>query len=982
MLDLDELVSRVDLATLVEKAGGQLHGRDGKWRGACPLHGGNDKSAFSIFRNNDGREYWRCWTDCNAGGNAIKFMMRWRGCDFIGAVKELAQMFGIPPEDIQLTPSEAAEHQKRHSVTDVLAFAAKHYQQALWGPDGKDARDYLHKRGFTDDTIKAAGYGYADGKLLKALREAKADWEAVKAAGLIRENGSGDSISSGYVVFVHEYHGQIEYLSARNIYTKRHYNLPGEKQLYWATWNEDAAGPLWIVEGQANADTLAQLGRNAMALCGHALNDRDIAIVQRFKGLVLALDWNESHTGQSLPTVANALGPMTRIAPQFPGTEGDANDWLQTGKATPEALAALELIAKTWVENRIERVAALAGDERDDAAREMMLLFSRLDDFGKIRLTGQAAQAAGMNKSEFAKALAATEKTSGNGGGKYIIRHGRICYVKPGYPDDAASPLCNFVAQISSEVARDDGEEVTREYIINGKLAGGSKLPDARIEADKFSSLKWIDGAWGSSAIIEAGSSTADNVRAAIKHLSKNVQMRHVYTHTGWREIDGRRAYISSIGAIGAPEVAVEFDSRRMRNYQLPPEPGQAKESIAASLRFLDCGPMRVTMPLLTSIYLAPLMPIVECNFMLWVYGVSGNLKSSTVALAMNHYGPWKKEDFISWASTPNSIEHSLFTVKDAVSVVDDFCPQANRTSAQAQENNAQRIVRAVANRAGRDRMLDQKRAGRVYQPRAFVISTGEMLPGTLSISARLLTVEIEMGEITTAGLDRGLAESHLYNHALSNYILWLDQHWGELERDLPIKWHEWRDHAREDGKHLRLPEATASMFCGWATLLRYALDMGVISQARHGELWEAGWEALMDASRRQAEFTETENPVDVFINTFNSLIASGAIRLNPYNTGSTEFFGGADGALVGWYDSQFYYLNPEMTYQEICEAQSRSGSMFSVKENTLRKMLSERGILDRQGDKHYTAVIRIESSFHRVLRTWRKKIEPQEPEK
>ena len=36
----------------------------------------------------------------------------------------------------------------------------------LWGPGGKNARDYLHGRGLTDETIQAAGLGYAPGVMV------------------------------------------------------------------------------------------------------------------------------------------------------------------------------------------------------------------------------------------------------------------------------------------------------------------------------------------------------------------------------------------------------------------------------------------------------------------------------------------------------------------------------------------------------------------------------------------------------------------------------------------------------------------------------------------------------------------------------------------------------------------------------------------------------------------------------------------------
>ena len=79
--DVEAILNGADLRQLVERAGGQI---DKNGRCACPIHGGLNESAFSIFHK-DGRDYWKCWTgDCGAG-DAIDFVRAWQGVDFKGA---------------------------------------------------------------------------------------------------------------------------------------------------------------------------------------------------------------------------------------------------------------------------------------------------------------------------------------------------------------------------------------------------------------------------------------------------------------------------------------------------------------------------------------------------------------------------------------------------------------------------------------------------------------------------------------------------------------------------------------------------------------------------------------------------------------------------------------------------------------------------------------------------------------------------------
>ena len=64
---------------LTPKASGAL--------GLCPFHDDHHPS----FGVNDAGNYWHCFAGCG-GGSVIDFWMKWRGCDFASAVKELATM--------------------------------------------------------------------------------------------------------------------------------------------------------------------------------------------------------------------------------------------------------------------------------------------------------------------------------------------------------------------------------------------------------------------------------------------------------------------------------------------------------------------------------------------------------------------------------------------------------------------------------------------------------------------------------------------------------------------------------------------------------------------------------------------------------------------------------------------------------------------------------------------------------------------------
>jgi hypothetical protein len=55
--------------------------------GLCPFHDDRHPS----FGVNDEGNYWHCFAGCG-GGSVIDFWMKWRGCDFTAAIRELAEM--------------------------------------------------------------------------------------------------------------------------------------------------------------------------------------------------------------------------------------------------------------------------------------------------------------------------------------------------------------------------------------------------------------------------------------------------------------------------------------------------------------------------------------------------------------------------------------------------------------------------------------------------------------------------------------------------------------------------------------------------------------------------------------------------------------------------------------------------------------------------------------------------------------------------
>lgn len=81
MFDVKLVLEKSDLLAYIEKAGGEPRGGGNRYACACPIHGGDNPTAFSIYFK-DGKWLWNCFTGNCGGGDSITFIEKWKGLDF------------------------------------------------------------------------------------------------------------------------------------------------------------------------------------------------------------------------------------------------------------------------------------------------------------------------------------------------------------------------------------------------------------------------------------------------------------------------------------------------------------------------------------------------------------------------------------------------------------------------------------------------------------------------------------------------------------------------------------------------------------------------------------------------------------------------------------------------------------------------------------------------------------------------------------
>jgi hypothetical protein len=422
--------------------------------------------------------------------------------------------------------------------------------------------------------------------------------------------------------------------------------------------------------------------------------------------------------------------------------------------------------------------------------------------------------------------------------------------------------------------------------LIEGALQDGTPLPRIEVPAGEFPFMRWPVAHWGTRAVVMAGVGTADHLRTALQLLSGNPPRRTVYAHTGWREEGDRWVYLHAGGAIGADgvenDIAVSLPEPLL-GYRLPTPPtgSDLADAIRASLRLVDLAPDRIMVPILAAVYRSVLGPV-DCAVHL--AGASGNGKSELAALAQQHYGAEMDRTHLpaSWASTGNALEAVAFAAKDALLVVDDFAPTGSTADIQRMHREADRLLRAQGNHAGRVRMRADATLRPSRPPRGMILSTGEDVPRGQSLRARLSVIEIEPGDMPLSRLTpfQTDAAAGRYAKALAGYVRWLAPRYSSIRDALHAEVAELRGQVHVEARHGRTPGIVADLMVGWRHFLAYAEEMGSIDHQTRVALDRRAWEALLNVGASQAEHLVAAEPCDQMLRLLSASIASGRAYL------------------------------------------------------------------------------------------------------
>lgn len=306
MSTIDEIKVRIDIVDLVSESV-KLRRAGKNYTGFCPFHPNTRTPAFVIFPETG---TWRCFGQCNEGGDIFKYVMKKEGWDFVETLRHLAERAGVQLETYSPDREQQKEENERLRLLleDTLTFYRHHL---LDTPTGQQALLYLReKRGLTDATIETFGLGYAPegwDYALKHFVERGYSQQELFDAGMLSERETGgyyDRFRHRIMIPIRDENGRMAGFGARILDPNdvpKFLNSPQTpifdkgRLLYGldrARKPIRAADQAVIVEGYLDVIALHQAGyTNAVSPMGTALTEDQLRLLKKFtRRIVLALD--------------------------------------------------------------------------------------------------------------------------------------------------------------------------------------------------------------------------------------------------------------------------------------------------------------------------------------------------------------------------------------------------------------------------------------------------------------------------------------------------------------------------------------------------------------------------------------------------------------------------------------------------------------------------------------------------------------------
>lgn len=297
-----------------------LQKKGNNYWGLCPFHGDNNPS-LSV---NESKKIFKCFV-CNAKGNAINFVAKYKKISDFNAIKEIATTFNL--SDINLNnyfKNYSDINEKWEKIYKLNSQACFIYHKSLLADKYEKQLNYLLDRNLTIDLIKEYEIGYApnednskylfsrltnENNMFGANRDENFIWTpnqlVENSLAILKDDGTySDFFWDRIIIPIKDEHnnivgfsgrilnqsGNIKYLNTKTTDVFKKENL----LFNFNNFDKTQFNEIFVVEGYMDVFAFRQINiENVIASMGTAFTNHQINLIKKYpniKSIILCFD--------------------------------------------------------------------------------------------------------------------------------------------------------------------------------------------------------------------------------------------------------------------------------------------------------------------------------------------------------------------------------------------------------------------------------------------------------------------------------------------------------------------------------------------------------------------------------------------------------------------------------------------------------------------------------------------------------------------
>jgi DNA primase len=327
MIDTTHLKQTINCRDTIERIIGAPKYHSVNWSSwKCPFH--HEVHGYSFAATDTS---WRCFGQCNTGGDIITFIEKWYGYDFQAACQHLGHghfpSVQLPPRQHTPKPDDPPAMDWQEKARAIVENAMK----TLWSEQGNRALAYLMEtRGLSEAILITNRIGYIPGR--------PDEWKSM----------NGLTVPCGIVIpyFEADELWAVRVRRAKDVIGKYH-SIKGSRPTLYLGATIRSGHPLIIDEGEFNALTLLHLSNVSSAALGSASNQIKARWFHYLAASPIILArMDEDEAGQQALARLKTLSQGIR-AIQVPNGFKDINEWWVSHRDTRRL--------QDWIDMEIEK---------------------------------------------------------------------------------------------------------------------------------------------------------------------------------------------------------------------------------------------------------------------------------------------------------------------------------------------------------------------------------------------------------------------------------------------------------------------------------------------------------------------------------------------------------------------------------------------------------------------------------------------------